>query len=84
MARSVPQGKSEFSCDKNKVIMNRIGFASRSHSVTAVAWRGLGPRGSELCVSDNGATNHITDDRHNKYGWVAIPPGKEKVLIGDG
>ena len=47
--------------------MNGIGLASQSHSVTAVAGRGLGPRGSELWVSDNEATNHITNDPRNLY-----------------
>ena len=46
--------------------------------------RSTGPPGSELWVSDNGATNHVTSDPSNVYVWVEIPPGKEKVLIGSG
>ena len=46
--------------------------------------RSTGPSGSELWVSENGATNHVTSDPRNVYDWVEIPPGKEKVLIGRG
>ena len=50
----------------------------------AVGGRTVGPVDSELCVSDNGATNHITNDPTNVYDGEEIPPGKEKVLIDDG
>ncbi|CAN0463970.1 unnamed protein product, partial [Laminaria digitata] len=42
------------------------------------------PEGSEVWVSDNGATNHITSDARNFYGWIDVPPGKEHALIGNG
>ncbi|CAM9191416.1 unnamed protein product, partial [Laminaria digitata] len=35
-------------------------------------------------ISDNGATNHITNDSSNVYDWAEIPPGKEQVLTGNG
>ena len=44
--------------------------------------RSTGSPGSELWVSDNGATNHVASDPSNVYDWVKIPPGREKVLIG--
>ena len=78
----MPQAKSDFSCDTSIVSGNGIGLASQSHSVTAVVAREVGPQGSERWASDHGATNHVTDDPRN--GWVAIPPGKETVLVGDG
>lgn len=37
-----------------------------------------------MSASDNGAANHVTSDPRFVYDWVEIPPGKEKVLIGDG
>ncbi|CAN0594067.1 unnamed protein product, partial [Laminaria digitata] len=42
------------------------------------------PQGSEVWVSDNGATTHIPSDARNVYDWIDIPPGKEHVLIGTG
>ena len=42
------------------------------------------PPSSKRWVSDNGATNHFTSDSSNVYDWIEIPPGKERVLIGDG
>ena len=41
-----------------------------------------GQAGSELRVSDNGATNHITVDSRNVNNWVEIPRGKDHGLIG--
>ena len=35
-------------------------------------------------MSENGASNNITSDPTNVYDLEGIPPGKEKVLIGDG
>ena len=46
--------------------------------------RSTGPPGSELWVSDNGATNHVTSDPSNVHDWVETPPGKEKFRIGSG
>ena len=83
-ARSVPQGESEL----NPVVFGRVGCAGLALASQppreAVGERTVGPVGSELWVSDNGATNHITNDPTNVYDWEAISPGKEKVLIGDG
>ena len=36
-----------------------------------------------MWVSDNGATNHVTSDPRFVYDSVEIPPGQDKVLIGD-
>ena len=36
-----------------------------------------------MWLSDDGATNHVTSDPWFVYDWVEIPPGKEKVSIGD-
>ncbi|CAM9331230.1 unnamed protein product, partial [Laminaria digitata] len=49
----------------------------------APAWQqpwphSYGPEGSEVWVSDNGATNHITSDDRNVYDWI------DYVLIGNG
>ncbi|CAM9841553.1 unnamed protein product, partial [Laminaria digitata] len=44
----------------------------------------VGPEGSEVWVSDNRATNHITSDDRNVYDRIDVPPGKEYVLIGNG
>ena len=52
--------------------MNGIGLASQSHSEAAVAGRGVGPRGTELWVFDNGATDHMTNDLRSVYDWVMI------------
>ncbi|WP_431196408.1 hypothetical protein [Marinobacter alexandrii] len=49
-----------------------------------VEGRSRRPPGSEMRVSDNGATNHVASDSRCMYDWVKIPPGQEKVLIGDG
>ena len=46
--------------------------------------RTTGPQDSELWMSDNGATNHVTTDPSNVYHWVEITLGKEKVLIESG
>ena len=35
-------------------------------------------------MSDNGGKNQISNGPTNVYDWEAIPPGKKKVLIGDG
>ena len=79
MARSVPQGESESSTDGGGI----VGLAGRDQRVI-VTGRGARPPGSELWVSDNGATNHITSEPTKVYDWVEIAPGKENVLIGDG
>ncbi|CAN0289655.1 unnamed protein product, partial [Laminaria digitata] len=44
----------------------------------------VGPEGSEVWVSDNGAMNLITSDPRNVYDWIDVPPGEEYVLIGNG
>ena len=73
MARSVPQGDpSSF---------DAVGFAGLSLA-SQTRSEPVGGRG--FSVSDNGATNHITNDSRHVCDWVEIPPGKEKVLIGDG
>ena len=59
------------------------GLAGQSHRED-VGGRVVGPEGSEVWVSDNGATNHITSDARNVYDWIDVPPGKEYVLIGNG
>ncbi|CAM9960663.1 unnamed protein product, partial [Laminaria digitata] len=41
------------------------------------------PSGIEIWVSDNEATNHITNVSRHLGDWVAIPAGKDKVLIGN-
>ena len=69
---------------RDRVSANGIGLVSQSHGETAVAERGVGRRGSEFWVSHNGAANHATNDLHNVYDWVEIPPSRETVLIGDG
>ena len=83
MAQSVPQGESELN-----PVFGRVGFAGLALASQppreAVGGRTVGSVGSELWVSDNGATDHITNDPTNVYDWEAIPPGKEKVLIGGG
>ena len=81
MTRSVIKGETDFSYDR--VIVNGVETASQSHKETAGVGRVLGPRGSELYVSDNRATDHYTNDPRDVYDWVKIPPGKEKVLFGD-
>ena len=43
-----------------------------------------GPAGSQLQVSDNGVTNHITGDSRNVCDWVEFPRGKDHGLIGSG
>ena len=62
MARSVSQGESESSTDKGGI----VGLAGRAQRVI-VTGRGAGPPGSELWVSDNGATNHITSEPTKVY-----------------
>ena len=42
------------------------------------------PAGSELRVSDNEVTIHITGDSRNVYDWVEIPRGIDHGLIGCG
>ncbi|CAN0279287.1 unnamed protein product, partial [Laminaria digitata] len=65
------------------------GTAPRPRGGAAPAWQqpwphSYGPEGSEVGVSDNGATNHIISDARNVYDWIDVPPGKEYVLIGNG
>lgn len=43
-----------------------------------------GPVSSEVWVSDNRATNHITSNVRNVYDWIDIPSGKERVMIANG
>lgn len=50
-------------------------FASRTGSETF--WgRDVRPQGSELCVSDNGATKYIISDSRDVYDLVETPLGK--------
>ena len=81
MAHAVPQGESVSS--DGRVGIAGLGLAGQSSS-KEVRGRVVGPPGSEIWISDNGATNHITNDSTNVYDWVKIPPGKEQVLIGNG
>ena len=81
MAHSVPQGESESSIDGGQGGGSRFGWTGSGCDSNG-SW--AGPPGSELWVSENDATNHITNAPSNVYDWVEIPPGKEKVLIGHG
>ena len=81
MVRSVPQGESELSVDRVRVPGVALAIQEGSDTVGECIRK---PPDSEGWVSDNGATNNFTSDSSNVYDWVEIPPGKERVLIGDG
>ena len=79
MAQSVPQGESD-----PDSVFGSVGIAGMALAgqgvVCSAENRIIGPPGSELWVSDIGATNHITSDPTNVYDCVDIPPCKEKVF----
>ena len=82
MARSVPPG--EMDSDSLFGSAGIVGMAlAGQFGVGSAGKRTVEPPGSELWISDNGATNHIINDSRNVYDWVETPPGKEKVLNGD-
>ena len=83
MARSVPQGESDSDSVFGNLAIAGMALAGQG-GVGRADKSTVGPPGSELCVSDYGAKNHITSDPTNAYDWVDIRPGKEKVLIGSG
>ena len=81
MARSVPQG--EFDSVLEGVGIAGIALAGQG-GVGSAETPTVGPSGSELWVSDTGATNHITGDPSNANDWVGNRPGTEKVLTRSG
>ena len=81
MARSVSRG--ELNSSVGSVGASGLALAGQTDGET-VEGGGRRPHGSEMWVSDNGATYHVTSYPRFMYDWVEIPPGQEKVLIGDG
>lgn len=60
-----------------------MALARLTHSETTRG-RVVGSPYHEFWVSDNGVANPITNDSRNVHDWVGIPPGKERLLIGNG
>ena len=81
MARSVPQG--EFDSVLEGVGIAGIALAGQG-GVGSAETPTVGPSGSELWVSDTGATNDITGVPSNVNDWVGNRPGTEKVLTRSG
>ena len=78
MARSVPPG--EMDSDSLFGSAGIVGMAlAGQFGVGSAGKRIVEPPGSELWISDNGATNHITNDSQHIYDWVEIPPAKAKI-----
>ena len=78
MARSVPPGET----DSDSIFGSAgiVGMAlAGQFGVGSAGKRIVEPPGSELWISDNGATNHITNDSQHIYDWVEIPPAKAKI-----
>ena len=81
MARSVSKGELDSSVGSvGAAALARAGQTDDEN----VEGCGSRPPGSEMWVSDNGATNHVTCDPLFVYEWAEISPGKKKVMIGDG
>ena len=81
MARSVSKGELDSSV--GNVGAAGLALAGQMDDET-VEGRDRRPPGSEMWVSDHGVPNPVTSDPRFVYDWAEIPPGKEKVLIGDG
>lgn len=60
-----------------------LALDSQTHRET-VGERGVRPAGSEVWVSDNQATGHISNNSRNVYDCVDNPPDTQNVLTGDG